>query len=42
MPLFWLFAEAAVNPRVIEEYVFPGGSIVWLSYGTWNTLKLAP
>jgi peptide/nickel transport system substrate-binding protein len=24
MPLFWLFAEAAVNPRVIAEYVFPG------------------
>ncbi|MGH8058448.1 MAG: ABC transporter substrate-binding protein, partial [Candidatus Entotheonellia bacterium] len=24
MPLFWLFAEAAVNPRVVAEYVFPG------------------
>jgi ABC-type transport system substrate-binding protein len=24
MPLFWLFAEATVNPRYIAEYVFPG------------------
>lgn len=24
MPLFWLFAEAAVNPKFIAEYVFPG------------------
>ena len=24
MPLFWPFAEAAVNPRYIAEYVVPG------------------
>ncbi len=24
MPLFWLFAEAAVNPKYIAEYTFPG------------------
>jgi hypothetical protein len=40
MPLFWLFAEAAVNPRVIEAYVFPGsiaGFYTHLEY-----IKLAP
>jgi len=24
MPLFWLFAEAAANPKYVAEYVFPG------------------
>ena len=24
MPLFWLFAEVAVNPKYVAEYVFPG------------------
>lgn len=24
MPLFWLYAEAAANPKYIAEYVFPG------------------
>ena len=24
IPLFWLYAEAAVNPRYIAEYTFPG------------------
>ncbi len=24
MPLFWLFAEAGVNPKYISEYTFPG------------------
>jgi len=24
MPLFWLFAEAGVNPKYIAEYIFPG------------------
>jgi hypothetical protein len=24
MPLFWLRAEAGVNPKYIAEYVFPG------------------
>jgi hypothetical protein len=40
MPLFWLFAEAAVNPRIIEEYMFPGsiaGFYTHLEY-----IKLAP
>ena len=40
MPLFWLFAEVAVNPRVIAEYVFPGsipGFYTHLEY-----IKLAP
>src|SRR3989441_272609 len=40
MPLFWLCAEVAVNPRVIAEYVFPGsipGFYTHLEY-----IKLAP
>jgi ABC-type transport system substrate-binding protein len=40
MPLFWLFAEAAVNPKVVAEYVFPGsipGFYTHLEY-----IKLAP
>ncbi len=35
IPLFWLFAEAAVNPKYIAEYVFPGvitGSFTHLEY----------
>jgi ABC-type transport system substrate-binding protein len=24
IPLFWLFAEATINPKVVAEYVFPG------------------
>jgi ABC-type transport system substrate-binding protein len=24
MPMFWLLAEATVNPKVIAEYIFPG------------------
>jgi len=40
MPIFWLFAEAAVNPKYIAEYVFPGvitGYFTHLEY-----IKLAP
>jgi len=40
MALFWLFAEAAINPRVVAEYVFPGsipGFYTHLEY-----VKLAP
>jgi hypothetical protein len=40
IPLFWLFAEATVNPRYIGEYTFPGvitGSFTHLEY-----VKLAP
>ena len=39
MPLFWLFAEAGVNPKYISEYTFPGsitGFFTHLEY-----LKLA-
>jgi hypothetical protein len=24
MPMFWLYAEAVVNPKYVAEYVFPG------------------
>jgi hypothetical protein len=24
IPLFWLYAEAALNPRYVAEYTFPG------------------
>jgi ABC-type transport system substrate-binding protein len=24
MPMFWLYADAAVNPKYVSEYVFPG------------------
>jgi dipeptide transport system substrate-binding protein len=40
IPLFWLFAEAAVNPKYIAEYTFPGvitGYFTHLEY-----VKLAP
>jgi peptide/nickel transport system substrate-binding protein len=40
MPICWLFAEAAVNPKYIAEYVFPGvitGFFTHLEY-----VKLAP
>jgi hypothetical protein len=38
--MFWLFAEATVNPKYIAEYVFPGvitGYFTHLEY-----VKLAP
>jgi peptide/nickel transport system substrate-binding protein len=40
IPLFWLFAEATVNPKYIAEYTFPGiitGYFTHLEY-----VKLAP
>ena len=40
IPLFWLFAEAAVNPKYVSEYIFPGvitGFFTHLEY-----VKLAP
>jgi ABC-type transport system substrate-binding protein len=40
MPLFWLFAEAAVNPKYIAEYVFPG--IITGFYTHLEYVKLAP
>ena len=40
MPLFWLFAEAAVNPKYIADYVFPG--IITGFYTHLEYVKLAP
>jgi len=40
IPLFWLFAEAAVNPKYIAEYVFPG--IITGYYTHLEHIKLAP
>jgi hypothetical protein len=40
IPLFWLYAEAGVNPKFIAEYIFPGsitGFFTHLEY-----IKLAP
>ncbi|MGE3537530.1 MAG: ABC transporter substrate-binding protein [Candidatus Tectimicrobiota bacterium] len=40
IPLFWLYAEAAVNPKYVAEYTFPGvitGFFTHLEY-----VKLAP
>src|SRR5262244_3452590 len=40
IPMFWLFAEATVNPKYVAEYVFPGvitGYFTHLEY-----IKLAP
>lgn len=40
LPMFWLYADAAVNPRYIAEYTFPGtitGYFTHLEY-----VKLAP
>jgi hypothetical protein len=34
--MFWLFAEAAVNPKYVAEYVFPGVITGFLPH-TWNT-----
>jgi len=40
MPLFWLFAEAAVNPKYIAEYVFPG--VITGYYTHLEYIRLAP
>jgi ABC-type transport system substrate-binding protein len=40
MPLFWLFAEATVNPKYIAEYVFPG--VITGYYTHLEYIKLAP
>jgi ABC-type transport system substrate-binding protein len=40
MPLFWLFAEATVNPRYIAEYVFPG--VITGYYTHLEYVKLTP
>jgi len=40
MALFWLFAEVAVNPRVIAEYVFSGSIPGFYTHVEY--IKLAP
>jgi peptide/nickel transport system substrate-binding protein len=40
IPLFWLFAEAAVNPKYIAEYVFPG--VITGYYTHLEYIKPAP
>ncbi len=40
IPLFWLYAEAAVNPKYIAEYTFPGVITGYFSHLEY--IKLAP
>lgn len=40
MPLFWLFAEAVINPKLIAEYVFPG--VITGYYTHLEYIKLVP
>jgi peptide/nickel transport system substrate-binding protein len=40
IPLFWLFAEATVNPKYIAEYVFPG--VITGYYTHLEYIRLAP
>jgi len=40
IPLFWLFAEAAANPKFIAEYVFPG--VITGYYTHLEYIRLAP
>jgi len=40
IPLFWLFAEATVNPKYIAEYVFPG--VITGYYTHLEYVRLAP
>jgi hypothetical protein len=40
IPLFWLFAEAAINPKFIAEYVFPG--VITGYYTHLEYIKLTP
>jgi len=40
IPLFWLFADATVNPRYIAEYVFPG--VITGYYTHLEYIKLVP
>ena len=40
IPLFWLFAEAAVNPKYVAEYVFPGVITGYFSHLEY--VKVAP
>ena len=40
IPLFWLFAEATVNPRVIADYEFPGTIVGYFTHLEY--IRLAP
>jgi hypothetical protein len=40
IPLFWLFADATINPKFISEYVFTG--IITGYYTHLEYIKLAP
>ena len=40
IPLFWMFAEAVINPKVIAESVFPG--VITGYYTHLEYIKLAP
>jgi hypothetical protein len=40
MPMFWLFAEATVNPKYIAAYVFPG--VITGYFTHFEYVKLAP
>jgi ABC-type transport system substrate-binding protein len=40
IPLFWLFAEAVINPKVLAEYVFPG--VITGYYTHLEYIKLTP
>jgi ABC-type transport system substrate-binding protein len=40
MPLFWLYAEVAVNPKYVAAYVFPG--VITGYFTHFEYVKLAP
>src|SRR5919108_2858604 len=40
IPLYWLFAEAAVNPKFIADYEFPGTIVGYFTHLEY--IKLAP
>ena len=40
IPLFWLFAEATINPKVVAEYAFPGTITGYFTH--LEHVKLAP
>jgi peptide/nickel transport system substrate-binding protein len=40
MPMFWLFAEATVNPKYVAAYVFPG--VITGYFTHFEYVKLAP
>jgi hypothetical protein len=40
IPLFWLFAEATVNPKFIADYEFPGTIVGYFTHLEY--IRLAP